>query len=82
MTIHENSIEINSKKIPIVDKERVSLGNKGVTMEQLLLNDLKIIAQDYLDIEELKKSLSKIILKNKEDINFSSFKDFPRFYIK
>jgi hypothetical protein len=82
MTIGENSIEINNKKINIVDKERVFLGNKGVTREQLLLNDLKIIAKDYLDIENLKKSFSKIILKNIDDLDFSSFKEFPRFYIK
>ena len=82
MTIGENSIEINNKKINVVDKERVFLGNKGVTREQLLLNDLKIIAKDYLDIENLKKSFSKIILKNIDDLDFSSFKEFPRFYIK
>jgi len=82
MTIGENSIENNNKKINIVDKERVFLGNKGVTREQLLLNDLKIIAKDYLDIENLKKSFSKIILKNIDDLDFSSFKEFPRFYIK
>ena len=82
MTIRENSIENNSKKINTVDRERISLGNKGVTMEQLLLKDLKIIAKDYLDIEDLKKSFSKIILNNIDDLDFNSFKDFPRFYIK
>ncbi len=82
MTTHVNSIEINGKKINFVDKDRAFLGIKGVTREQLLLNDLKIIAKDYLDIENLKKSFSKIILKNIDDLDFSSFKDFPRFYIK
>jgi len=82
MTIGENSIEIKSKKTNLVDKERVFLGNKGVTREQLLLNDLKIIAKDYIDIEDLKKSFSKIILKNIDDLNFSDFKNYPRYYIK
>ena len=82
MTIRDNSIENNSKKINTVDRERISLGNKGVTMEQLLLNDLKIIAKDYLDIEDLKKSFSQIILNNIDDLDFNRFKDFPRFYIK
>jgi hypothetical protein len=82
MTIRENSIEINTKKINTVDNKRVFLGNKGVTKEQLLLNDLKILAKDYLDIEDLKISFSKMILKNIEDLDFDSFKDFTRFYIK
>jgi hypothetical protein len=82
MTVRESSIDIKSKKLQKVDKESGILLNKGVTREQLLLKDLKIIAKNYLDIEEIKKSFSKIVLKNSEEMDFSSFKKYPRFYIK
>ncbi len=82
MTVRENSIEIKSKKLELSDNERGVLDTKGVTREQLLLKNLKIIAKDYLDVEEIKKSLSRIILKNINELDFSSFKKFPRFYIK
>ncbi|MHA1931645.1 MAG: DNA double-strand break repair nuclease NurA [Promethearchaeota archaeon] len=82
MTVRESSLENKGKKLELVDNERVLLDNKGVTREQLLLKDLKIIAKDYLDIEEIKNSLSRIILKNLKELDFSSFTKFPRFYIK
>ncbi len=82
MTIREKSFKINGEKIDFVKKERIFLGKKGTTKEHLLLNDLKILAKNYLDIEALKKQFSKIILKNIEQLDFSGFKSFPRFYIK
>ena len=82
MTVRDSSLENKSKKLELVDNKRMVLSNKGATREQLLLKDLKIIAKDYLDIEEIKKSFSRIILENLEELNFSSFKIFPRFHIK
>ncbi|MCK4286441.1 MAG: hypothetical protein KAX18_09580, partial [Candidatus Lokiarchaeota archaeon] len=82
MTVRDSSLENKSKKLELVDNIKVVLSNKGVTREQLLLKDLKIIAKDYLDIEEIKKSFSRIILKNLKELDFSSFNKFPRFYIK
>ncbi|GAG67876.1 unnamed protein product, partial [marine sediment metagenome] len=51
-------------------------------LEQILLKDLKIIAKEYLELEKLKKTFSKIILKNLDELDFSDFIKSPRFYIK
>ena len=82
MTVRDSSIEKKVKILELLDNERVSSNNKGATREQLLLKDLKIIAKDYLNIEDLKKSFSRIILENLEELDFSSFKKSPKFYIK
>ncbi|MFX1568756.1 MAG: DNA double-strand break repair nuclease NurA [Promethearchaeota archaeon] len=56
--------------------------NPGLTKEQLLLNDLKNIAKEYLALEKLKIDFVMRIQKNLDSINFSEFIDFPRFNIK
>jgi len=82
MTLKDGSIEKTVKIFELLDKEGVISDNEGATREQLLLKDLKVIAKDYLDIEEIKKSFSRIILKNLEELDFETFKKSPRFYIK
>ncbi len=56
--------------------------NHGLTKEQLLLKDLKAIANEYLALEKLKQNFIGIILKNLDSLDFSKFIDYPRFYIK
>jgi len=58
------------------------VNNLGFTKEQLLLKDIKIIAKEYLTLEELKNSFVDCVLKNLDSLDFSQFIDFPQFFIK
>ncbi|MFW9895535.1 MAG: DNA double-strand break repair nuclease NurA [Candidatus Thorarchaeota archaeon] len=82
MVIRKGLIERSSKKLEFDRNEERSLENRGSTKEQLLLKDLKMIAEDYLNIEELKKSFANTILRNIDGLNFHTFKEHKRFYIK
>jgi len=66
----------------MVSQDKATIKNPGLTKEQLLLKDLKIIAKEYIEIEKLKKSFVDVILKNLDNLDFTEFIDFPRFYIK
>ncbi|MFW9772780.1 MAG: DNA double-strand break repair nuclease NurA [Candidatus Thorarchaeota archaeon] len=54
----------------------------GLTKEQILLNDLKQIAHEYLEIEDLKKKFVDIILKNLKDLDLSELLKYPNYDIK
>ncbi len=82
MTINSNSLFSNKKKnINKVGREPKSL-NIGLTREQLLLKGLKNIAQEYIEIEKLKRNFSNAILKNLKELDFSEFIRYPKYYIK
>ncbi|MFW9824962.1 MAG: DNA double-strand break repair nuclease NurA [Candidatus Thorarchaeota archaeon] len=72
----------NNRNFEFNLNEENSVGNRGTTKEQLLLKDLKLIAKDYLNIEELKTTFKSIILRNKEGLNFNRFKEHKMFFIK
>ncbi|MFX0039889.1 MAG: DNA double-strand break repair nuclease NurA [Promethearchaeota archaeon] len=82
MTIRDNYINSESTNFNNFSHNNNVINNFGLTKEQLLHNYLRIIANEYLALEELKKNFVKIILKNIQDLNFSQFIDFPKFYIK
>ena len=82
MTIKENPIRLTNDKLTLPDRKSALKSSMGLTKEQILLKDLKIIAKEYLELEKLKKTFSKIILKNLDELDFSQFIKFPRFYIK
>ncbi|MHA2287740.1 MAG: DNA double-strand break repair nuclease NurA [Promethearchaeota archaeon] len=54
----------------------------GFTKEQLLLINLKDLAQGYLEIEQLKQKFSEILLKNQAEIDFKEFLKYPNYDIK
>ncbi|MFX0031884.1 MAG: DNA double-strand break repair nuclease NurA [Promethearchaeota archaeon] len=54
----------------------------GLTKEQILLNNLKKIAHEYLEIEDLKKKFVGIILKNIKYLDFSELIKYPNYDIK
>lgn len=54
----------------------------GLTKEQLLFNDLNKIAQDYVEIEQIKKNFIKIIERNHSDLDFTEFISYPKYFIK
>ena len=82
MTIKHKFIESEKYSLKIVPQDKTFISNPGLTKEQLLLKDLKTIAKEYLEIEKLKKSFIDVILKNLDNLDFTKFIDFPRFYIK
>ncbi|MHA2390345.1 MAG: DNA double-strand break repair nuclease NurA [Promethearchaeota archaeon] len=82
MTIRENSISKSYKELKLLNNVSPFVSKMGLTKEQILLKDLKFIAKEYIELEMLKEAFSNIILKNHDELNLSSFINFPRFYIK
>ena len=82
MIIRDKFTKSELKKYNFYSYDKNKLLNPGITKEQLLLNDLKNIAKEFLSLEKLKNDFVKRIQKNLDSINFSEFIGFPRFYIK
>jgi len=82
MTIRYKFTNSENKKLLNLSHDREIINNLGLTKEQLLLKDLKVIAKEYLALEESKNSFVNIVLKNIDDLDFSQLIDFPKFYIK
>lgn len=56
--------------------------NLGLTKEQLLLRDLKDIAQEFLAIERFKREFVVVFQKNQDELDFSEFYEDQGFVIK
>ncbi|MFX1409911.1 MAG: DNA double-strand break repair nuclease NurA [Promethearchaeota archaeon] len=82
MTIEKNSLNLNDKSTHILTQKNNSVFETGLTKEQLLLKDLKFIANEYLELEKIKKKFSEIILKNLGNLDFSGLINYPNYYIK
>jgi len=82
MTLWDKFIKSELKTSDLYSHSKEINKSHGLTKEQLLLKDLKAIADEYLALEKLKQNFIDIILKNLDNIDFSKFIDFPRFYIK
>jgi hypothetical protein len=82
MTIRDKFINSDNNNFQNSSHDNNFINKIGFTKEQLLQNNLKKIAKEYLVLEKLKNSFVKIILKNIPNLDFSEFIDFPKFYIK
>ncbi|MFX1477817.1 MAG: DNA double-strand break repair nuclease NurA [Promethearchaeota archaeon] len=82
MTIRENSINIDVNNAEAPTEENLLLGKMGITKEQFLLQHLKSLVKQYVELETLKKAFSEIVIKNVEELDFFRFIKYPRFYIK
>ncbi len=82
MTIRDKMTKSELKKSKMYSHDKDISITPGLTKEQLLLKDLKNIAEEYLELERLKNNFVNIIEKNIVHIDFSEFIDFPRFFIK
>jgi len=82
MTIRDNFSKSNITKSNQYIKNTTRSNESGLTKEQLLLIDLKIIAQEYLEIEHLKNKFTKSLLDNRENLDFSEFIKYPNYNIK
>jgi len=82
MTIRDNFSKSIITKSNQYIKNTTRSNESGLTKEQLLLIDLKIIAQEYLEIEHLKNKFTKSLLDNRENLDFSEFIKYPNYNIK
>ncbi|GAG37408.1 unnamed protein product, partial [marine sediment metagenome] len=70
MTVRNNvssqkNINLNSSSF-----DSTSSVNSGFTKEQILLTNLKNLAQEYIGIERMKKKFVEILLANLESLDF------------
>ncbi|MFX1597200.1 MAG: hypothetical protein ACFFBK_14175, partial [Promethearchaeota archaeon] len=67
MTIRDKLTKSEEKIYNIFNRDNVIFNNLGLTKEQLLLNELRNIAKEYMEVEKLKKTFIRIILNNLDD---------------
>ncbi|MFX1493188.1 MAG: DNA double-strand break repair nuclease NurA, partial [Promethearchaeota archaeon] len=82
MTMKDSSLKTSKFKLKIPKNNNSEITPIGLTKEQILLDDLKKIAKEYLEIEQLKKKFVNVIFNNFEDLDFSSFIEYPNYHIK
>ncbi len=80
--IKGNFSNLDAKEIDELPLKGINLKKIGLTKEQLLAKNLKILAQEYIQLEETKKNFAGLILKNFKNLDFSEFLDYTKFYIK
>ena len=80
--IKGNFSNLDVKEIDELPLKGINLKRIGLTKEQLLAKDLKILAQEYIQLEETKKYFAGLILKNFKNLDFSEFLNYTKFYIK
>jgi len=81
MTIRSNIISLDDKK-NLNLLLAAELNNIGLTKELLLTQNLKDIAKEYAELENLKKSFSDIILKNFAQLDFTELVAYKKYFIK
>ena len=82
MTIRNTLLNYIDTKAQL-PSNKASLSNiSGFTKEQLILINLKNLAQEYLEIEQLKQKFTKILLKNIDSLDFKEFLMYPNYDIK
>jgi len=82
MTIRDNFSKSIITKSNQHIRNTTRSNESGLTKEQLLLVDLKIISQEYLKIEHLKNKFTKSLLDNRKNLDFSEFIKYPNYNIK
>ena len=82
MTIRNNPLNYNNIDSHLPSNESSGPIISGFTKEQLILINLKHLAQDYLEIEQLKQKFAKILLENSDSLDFEEFLKYPNYDIK
>ena len=80
----EWNYDIDELREKITSKTRMIIINSPHNPTGSILNEknLKILAQEYIQLEETKKNFAGLILKNFKNLDFSEFLKYPKFYIK
>ena len=76
-TSNQRNINLNSSSFDLT-----SSINSGFTKEQILLINIKNIAQEYIEIEGIKKKFVEILLANLESLDFEELLKYPNYDIK
>jgi len=82
MTIRNNPLNYNNIDSHLPSNESSRPIISGFTKEQLILINLKHLAQDYLEIEQLKQKFAKILLENSDSLDFEELLKYPNYDIK
>ncbi len=75
--LNQRNIDFNSNSF-----DSTSSVDFGFTKEHILLINLKNIAQEYIEIERIKKKFVEILLTNLENLNFEELLKYPSYDIK
>jgi hypothetical protein len=78
MTTQDQNLNLNGLK---TNKETLS-DEMGLTKEQILLQNIHNIAEEYKEVELLKKKFVSEVNHNLDKLDFSKFIKFPNFDIK
>lgn len=78
MTTQDQNLNLNGLK---TNKEPLS-DEMGLTKEQILLQNIHNIAEEYQEVELLKKKFVSAVNHNLDKLDFSKFIKFPNFDIK
>jgi hypothetical protein len=78
MTTQDQNLNLNGLK---TNKETLS-DEMGLTKEQILLQNIHNIAEEYKEVELLKKKFVSAVNHNLDKLDFSKFIKFPNFDIK
>ncbi|MFX1288875.1 MAG: DNA double-strand break repair nuclease NurA, partial [Promethearchaeota archaeon] len=82
MTIRNNPLNYNDTNSQLSSPNTSRSVVSGFTKEQLILINLKDLAQEYLEIEQLKQKFSQILLANLNSLDFEEFLKYPNYDIK
>ncbi len=82
MTIRNNPLNYSNLESQLPSNSFSRSIVSGFTKEQLLLINLKDLAQEYLEIEQLKQKFTKILLNNLDSLDFKEFLRYPNYDIK
>lgn len=82
MTIRNNQLNYNSTDSHLPINESSHPVVSGFTKEQLILINLKHLAQNYLEIEQQKQKFAKSLLENLDSLDFEEFLKYPNYDIK
>ena len=74
--IKGNFSNLDAKEIDELPLKGINLKRIGQTKEQLLAKNLKVLAQEYIQLEKTKKNFADLILKNFKKLDFSEFLNY------
>ena len=66
----------------VISNDELPHQETGLTKEQLLLKNLKSIAQEYLEVEQIKRKFVELIKRNSKKLDFFEFYEDQGFIIK
>jgi hypothetical protein len=82
MTIINNPLNYINTNSQLPSNTSLSSIVSGFTKEQLILINIKNLAQEYLEIEQLKQKFTNILLKNLTSLDFEEFLNYSNYDIK